>query len=130
MFGEGNGQLPLPPLLMIDRIRHISSEGGLFDKGEIVGDLDLTPDLWFFAAHSEVTGDARLLRLGCPLAAPRLLCRVVRRCRARAGIGGRQCADLDGVEIYTAKSLRVGLFSSPEPTLDLMGRPGDRQASR
>ena len=51
MFGIGNPQLPLPPMLMFDRITHISEEGGLFDKGEIRAELDITPDLWFFDCH-------------------------------------------------------------------------------
>jgi len=51
MFGAGNPQLPLPPMLMFDRITHISEEGGLFDKGEIRAELDVTPDLWFFDCH-------------------------------------------------------------------------------
>ena len=48
MFGIGNPQLPLPPMLMFDRITHISEEGGLFDKGEIRAELDVTSDLWYF----------------------------------------------------------------------------------
>jgi 3-hydroxyacyl-[acyl-carrier protein] dehydratase/trans-2-decenoyl-[acyl-carrier protein] isomerase len=51
MFGLGNPQLPLPPMLMFDRITHISEEGGLFGKGEIRAELDVTPDLWFFDCH-------------------------------------------------------------------------------
>jgi 3-hydroxyacyl-[acyl-carrier protein] dehydratase/trans-2-decenoyl-[acyl-carrier protein] isomerase len=51
LFGVGNAQLPAPPLLMLDRITHISSLGGLFDRGEIVAELDITPDLWFFGSH-------------------------------------------------------------------------------
>lgn len=51
LFGPGNAQLPLPPMLMFDRITHISEEGGLFGKGEIRAELDITPDLWFFECH-------------------------------------------------------------------------------
>ncbi len=51
MFGLGNPQLPLPPMLMFDRITHISEEGGLFGKGEIRAELDITPELWFFDCH-------------------------------------------------------------------------------
>ena len=53
MFGPGNVQLPLPPMLMFDRIVHISDEGGEYGKGEIVAELDLNPDLWFFQCHFE-----------------------------------------------------------------------------
>ncbi|MCO4786937.1 MAG: 3-hydroxyacyl-[acyl-carrier-protein] dehydratase FabA, partial [Marinomonas atlantica] len=48
MFGEGNAQLPVGNMLMIDRITNISTEGGAFGKGEIIAELDITPDLWFF----------------------------------------------------------------------------------
>ncbi len=51
MFGPGNAQLPAPPMLMFDRITHISDKGGLFDKGQVVAELDVHPDLWFFACH-------------------------------------------------------------------------------
>ncbi len=47
-FGPGNAQLPAPPMLMMDRITEISTDGGEFGKGHIVGELDITPDLWFF----------------------------------------------------------------------------------
>jgi len=53
MFGEGNAQLPLPPMLMFDRITNVSLEGGAFGKGEIVAELDVNPDLWFFKCHFE-----------------------------------------------------------------------------
>ena len=51
LFGPGNAQLPLPPMLMFDRITHISSEGGAHDKGLIKAEFDITDDLWFFACH-------------------------------------------------------------------------------
>ena len=51
LFGPGNAQLPLPPMLMFDRISHISSDGGEHGKGQIVAELDVNPDLWFFACH-------------------------------------------------------------------------------
>lgn len=51
MFGDGNAQLPLPPMLMFDRISHISDEGGEHDKGEIRAELDVKPELWFFECH-------------------------------------------------------------------------------
>ena len=46
-------RLPTPPMLMVDRITHISEEGGKFGKGELVAELDINPDLWFFACHFE-----------------------------------------------------------------------------
>lgn len=51
LFGPGNAQLPTPNMLMMDRISLITDEGGLFEKGEIKAELDITPDLWFFECH-------------------------------------------------------------------------------
>ncbi|MCG5501178.1 3-hydroxyacyl-[acyl-carrier-protein] dehydratase FabA [Ectothiorhodospira lacustris] len=51
MFGPGNAQLPVPNMLMMDRVNHISDEGGAFGKGEMRAELDITPDLWFFDCH-------------------------------------------------------------------------------
>ena len=51
LFGPGNAQLPLPPMLMFDRIVKIADTGGRYGKGEIVAELDVKPDLWFFACH-------------------------------------------------------------------------------
>ncbi len=51
LFGPGNPQLPLPNMLMLDRITHISDQGGLYGKGEIKAELDISPDLWFFECH-------------------------------------------------------------------------------
>ena len=53
LFGPGNAQLPLPNMLMIDRITHISEQGGNYDKGEIIAELDINPELWFFDCHFE-----------------------------------------------------------------------------
>ncbi len=53
LFGPGNAQLPLPNMLMIDRITSITKEGGAHDKGEILAELDIKPDLWFFGCHFE-----------------------------------------------------------------------------
>jgi len=50
-FGEGNSKLPKDNMLMMDRINLITEEGGLFDKGEIIAELDISPDLWFFDCH-------------------------------------------------------------------------------
>ncbi len=50
-FGPGNAQLPAPPMLMMDRITEISLDGGAFGKGHVVGELDITPGLWFFDCH-------------------------------------------------------------------------------
>ena len=51
MFGPGNAQLPLPPMLMFDRISEISETGGANGKGGVRAELDVKPDLWFFGCH-------------------------------------------------------------------------------
>ena len=51
LFGPDNARLPLPPMLMIDRITHISDEGGDYGKGEIIAELDIKKDAWFFDCH-------------------------------------------------------------------------------
>ncbi len=51
LFGKGNAQLPSPPMLMFDRITSINETGGLFKKGEIIAELDIKTDLWFFDCH-------------------------------------------------------------------------------
>lgn len=51
LYGPLNAQLPLPPMLMMDRILHMSDEGGKYGKGEIIAELDIKPDLWFFDCH-------------------------------------------------------------------------------
>ena len=53
LFGPGNARLPLPPMLMFDRIVSIKREGGKYNKGEIVAEFDIKPDLWFFRCHFE-----------------------------------------------------------------------------
>lgn len=51
LFGPGNAQLPLPPMLMVHRITDISETGGEFGKGYLRAEFDITPDLWFFPCH-------------------------------------------------------------------------------
>lgn len=53
MFGPGNGRLPLPPMLMMDRITSITADGGPAGKGQIIAEFDINPDLWFFKCHFE-----------------------------------------------------------------------------
>jgi len=51
LFGPGNAQLPLPPMLMFDRITHIDDTSGDYGKGLIVAELDIDPAQWFFECH-------------------------------------------------------------------------------
>ncbi len=150
LFGPGNAQLPTDNMLMIDRIAHISSEGGSLGKGEIVAELDIHPDLWFFDCH--FPGDpvmpgclgldamwqlvgfflgwrgnpGRGRALGCgevkfsgqilPSASKVVYNIDIKRVIERKLVMG--IADgmitVDGKEIYHAKDLRVGLFTSTE----------------
>ena len=51
IFGEGNAKLPLPPMLMFDRITKIQENSGIYKKGFIKAELDIKDDLWFFNCH-------------------------------------------------------------------------------
>ena len=53
LFGPGNAQLPMPPMLMMDRIVKITDEGGEHGYGEVIAELDIHPKLWFFECHFE-----------------------------------------------------------------------------
>lgn len=150
MFGPGNARLPLPNMLMLDRITQISAEGGAHGKGEIIAELDIKPDLWFFACHFEEDpvmpgclgldamwqligfylgwkgnkGRGRALGAGevkffgqvLPTAKQVRyeiqMKRVIER-KLVMGIGDASL-QVDGREIYTAKDLRVGLFTSTD----------------
>lgn len=150
LFGPGNAQLPLPPMLMFDRIPVISESGGLYGKGEVTAELDVRPDLWFFQCHFEGDpvmpgclgldalwqllgfylgwlggpGHGRALGAGevkfggqvipeIELVTYRIdVKRVIMR-KLYMGIADARM-DADGREIYTAKDLRVGLFTSTE----------------
>lgn len=150
LFGEGNAQLPLPPMLMIDRITHISEEGGSYGKGQIIAELDITKALWFFECHFQgdpvmpgclgldamwqLTGfflgwlgePGRGRALGasevkysgqvtpeCKLVTYTIdIKRVIRR--KLSMVISDAVMQVDGREIYEAKNLRVGLFTSTE----------------
>ena len=150
MFGPGNARLPLPNMLMLDRITEINAEGGAHGKGEIIAELDVTPDLWFFACHFEEDpvmpgclgldamwqligfflgwkgNPGRGRALGCgevkffgqvlPSAKKVRyeiqMKRVIER-KLVMGIGDASLL-VDDREIYTAKDLRVGLFTSTD----------------
>ena len=150
LFGEGNARLPLPNMLMMDRIAHISSEGGAYGKGEIIAELDIDPSLWFFNCHFETDpvmpgclgldamwqlvgfflgwrgNPGRGRALGCGEVkfrgqvlptAKKVTYRIdIKRVMEQKLVMGIADAsmEVDGREIYTAKDLRVGLFTSTE----------------
>lgn len=51
LFGPGNAKLPLPPMLMLDRVLNMDEESGTYGKGQVVAELDINPNLWFFECH-------------------------------------------------------------------------------
>ncbi len=150
MFGPGNAQLPVPNMLMMDRITRIADEGGAFGKGEMKAELDIHPDLWFFECHFPGDpvmpgclgldamwqlvgfylawlgnpGRGRALGVGEVKFTGQVLPRAkkvtyqvdVKRIIARKLILGISdgTVSVDGREIYTAKDLRVGLFTSTD----------------
>lgn len=150
LFGPGNARLPLPPLLMFDRIAHISDKGGMHGAGEIVAELDIAEDIWFFDSHFEsdpvmpgcfgldamwqllgfylgwigAPGNGRALGVGevkftgtvLPSAKKityRVAIKRIIRRQLVLGIADAVMA-VDGRDIYEAKNLRVGLFTSTE----------------
>lgn len=150
LFGPGNARLPLPPMLMFDRIPWISQEGGAHGKGELRAELDVKPDLWFFECHFEsdpvmpgclgldamwqllgfhlgwlgLPGKGRALGVGevkftgqvlpeAKLVSYHLDIRRVINRKLVLGIADGELR-VDGQAIYSAKDLRVGLFTSTE----------------
>jgi 3-hydroxyacyl-[acyl-carrier protein] dehydratase/trans-2-decenoyl-[acyl-carrier protein] isomerase len=150
LFGPGNAQLPLPPMLMFDSITTISEKGGVHGKGQVIAELDVTPDLWFFACHFEGDpvmpgclgldaiwqllgfylgwlggpGHGRALGVGEVKFSGQVTPsnkkltyyvdpkRVIMR-KLFMGIADARM-EVDGREIYTAKDVRVGLFTATE----------------
>ena len=147
LHGPGNAQLPLPPMLMFDRIVHIADTGGAHGKGHVKAEFDVRPDRWFFECHfrgdpvmpgclgldamwqltgffmawSGSPGRGRALGVGevefrgqitpeTTLVTYEIdVKRVIRRQLHMIVADGVTKAD--GVTIYTAKDLKVGLFS-------------------
>ncbi len=150
LFGAGNAQLPLPNMLMFDRITNIAEDADNSNKGEIIAELDIKPDLWFFGCHFDGDpvmpgclgldamwqlvgfylgwlghpGRGRALGVGEVKFSGQVLPSAekiryqinIRRVIARDLILGIADGEMsvDDRVIYTAKSLRVGLFTSTE----------------
>ena len=84
LFGEGNAKLPLPPMLMFDRITEIKKDAGEFKKGFIKAELDIKDNLWFFDCHFQKRpGNAWMFRIRCHVAISWLLLGVDWRTRKR-----------------------------------------------
>jgi 3-hydroxyacyl-[acyl-carrier protein] dehydratase/trans-2-decenoyl-[acyl-carrier protein] isomerase len=150
MFGPGNARLPIGNMLMVDRVTEISRDGGTDGKGHVVAELDINPDLWFFACHFQGDpvmpgclgldamwqlvgfylgwrgnpGKGRALGCGEVKFSGEILPenrkvvyeldikRLIER-KLIMGIADGKVS-VDGKVIYTAKSLKVGLFKPDE----------------
>ncbi len=150
LFGEGNARLPIPPMLMMDRVTEISADGGEFGKGLMIAELDIKPDLWFFDCHfptdpvmpgclgldamwqligfylgwlgnpgrgralgaGEVKFFGQVLPTAKKVTYKIEMSRVIQR-KLVMGVGNATM-EVDGKEIYSAKDLKVGLFTSTE----------------
>ncbi len=150
IFGAGNAKLPLPDMLMFDRIVHIDDKGGRYKRGEVIAELDVQPGLWFFDCHfngdpvmpgclgldamwqlvgfwlawNGGPGRGRALGVGevkfqgqvLPTnALVRYHVEIKRLIQRKLVMGlGDATMTVDGRTIYTARNLRVGLFTSTE----------------
>ena len=150
LFGPGNARLPLPNMLMFDRITEITADGGEHGKGRIVAELDVHPELWFFACHfegdpvmpgclgldalwqlvgfflgwkgnpgrgralgsGEVKFSGQVLPTATKVTYELGIRRLIERRLVMGIADGRML--VDGREIYTARDLRVGLFTSTD----------------
>lgn len=144
---EGDMRLPVDEMLMLDRITHISDSGGAYDRGQLIAELDIDPELWFFRCHFQqdpvmpgclgldalwqllgfflawggARGRGRALGVGEVRFFGQVLPdnqrvryqldirRVIRRGLAMAVADGQ--VSVDGRDIYTAKNLKVCLFT-------------------
>ena len=150
LFGEGNARLPIPPMLMMDRVIEMDAEGGEFGKGLMIAELDINPDLWFFDCHfptdpvmpgclgldamwqligfylgwlgnpgrgralgaGEVKFFGQVLPTAKKVTYKIEISRLIQR-KLVMGVGNATM-EVDGKEIYSAKDLKVGLFTSTE----------------
>ena len=152
LFGAGNAQLPLPNMLMLDRITHISERGGDYNRGKIIAELDINPDLWFFECHfpsdpvmpgclgldamwqlvgfflawkgnpgkGRALGSGEIKFTGQVLPTARKITyhihlkRVIERSLVMGIADGMVYVDENEEHIFSAKDLRVGLFSNTD----------------
>ena len=131
LFGPGNAKLPLPPMLMFDRITEISENKGAFSKGLIIAELDIKDNLWFFDCHFKkdpvMPGclglDAMWQLVGFYLGwigepgkgralgvnSVKFTGEVLKKEGATVGLANGILL-ADGKQIYTTENLKVGLF--------------------
>ncbi len=150
MFGPGNAQLPTPNMLMVDRIITINADEGNYNKGKIIAELDIKPELWFFDCHfpgdpvmpgclgldamwqlvgfylawRDNPGRGRALGVGEVKFSGQVLptakkvtyeINIKRMITRGVALGiADGVMSVDDREIYHAKDLRVGLFTSTE----------------
>jgi 3-hydroxyacyl-[acyl-carrier protein] dehydratase/trans-2-decenoyl-[acyl-carrier protein] isomerase len=150
LFGPGNAQLPVPPMLMFDRIVRIEADGGKHGKGYVEAEFDINPDLWFFGCHfigdpvmpgclgldamwqlvgfflgwSGAPGRGRALGVGevkftgqVTTGVKKVTYKIdLKRVIIRKLVMGIADAvmEADGVPIYEAKDLKVGLFTAEQ----------------
>ena len=140
LFGPGNAKLPLPPMLMFDRITKINDNDGEFNKGSLSAELDIKKDLWFFDCHFKEDpvmpgclgfflgwlgnpGKGRALGVGTVKFTGEVLqnIKLVKYdidMKKIMSPGGTTVGLANGIvyaddkKIYTAESLKVGLFKS------------------
>lgn len=147
LFGKEYARLPLPDMLMVDRITSITADGGAHKKGEVIAEMDVHPDLWFFKCHFEgdpvmpgclgldalwqlvgffITwsghpGKGRALGVGevkftgqilptSKLVTYRLSISRLLTSRLKLAVADGE-VQVDGRTIYTARNLKVGLFT-------------------
>jgi len=147
LFGPEYARLPLPDMLMVDRIKSITKDGGSNGKGEIIAELDINPELWFFKCHfqgdpvmpgclgldalwqlvgffitwNDHPGKGRALGVGevkftgqilptSKLVTYKLSISRLLTSRLKLAVANGE-VQVDGRTIYTARNLKVGLFS-------------------
>ena len=119
LFGPESARLPLPNMLMFDRINEITEGAGAYQSGIVRAELDIKPELWFFGCHFQgdpvmpgCLGLDSLWQLTGFFSYTIDIKRVINRKLVLAIADGKVA--VDGKEVYTADSLKVGLFESTD----------------